>query len=212
MMNNNFIDISWPLDEQSSSYKNNKPLQFKHNKNFALDGVRDSSIILNSHTGTHVDAPSHFLADGSSINTIKLSTLIGPCVVLDVTTVTDGITATDLAPFKNIITPGSIVLLKTRNSNLAYNAPFDPQFIYLTKSGAAFLVDHKVATVGIDYLGIERAQPDHETHTILMQANITIIEGLRLAALTQIRYHFMCLPLAVQGLEASPARALVIPL
>ncbi len=212
MVSSHYIDISWPLDEQSSSYKNNKPLSFTQLKDFAHDAVRDSTITLNSHTGTHIDAPAHFLANGSTVETIPLTSLVGTCVVLDLTSVSDGITKEDLLPHAALLTSQTIVLLKTRNSELPYNAPFTSMFIYLTQSGAEFLAQCQVATVGIDYLGIERGQPDHATHTVLMENGITIVEGLRLAALSQIRYHFICLPLAVQGLEAAPARAVVTPL
>jgi arylformamidase len=72
------------------------------------------------------------------------------------------------------------------------------------------LAEKKVKAVGIDYLGIERNQPDHATHTILMNNNITIIEGLRLADVMAGDYFFICLPLNVVGLEAAPARALLL--
>jgi arylformamidase len=70
--------------------------------------------------------------------------------------------------------------------------------------------EKKVKAIGIDYLGIERNQPDHATHTILMKHNIAIIEGLRLADAVAGDYFFICLPLNVIGLEAAPARAVLL--
>jgi arylformamidase len=72
------------------------------------------------------------------------------------------------------------------------------------------LAEKKIKAVGIDYLGIERNQPNHETHTVLMSNEITIIEGLRLDHVPEGQFFLWCVPLAVIGLEAAPARALLI--
>lgn len=203
------IDISWPITPDMTSYKNNKPVNFTHEKNFADHQVCDSKITLNSHTGTHIDAPSHFLANGVTIETISLQSLVGPCRVLDLTHVENKITNQDLKTFD--IQADEIILLKTKNSLLENTAPFDTKFVYLDKTGAQFLADKKIKTVGIDYLGIEREQPDHETHCILFEQRITIIEGLRLMeTIGGESYILYCLPLAVNGLEAAPARAILI--
>ena len=78
------------------------------------------------------------------------------------------------------------------------------------RRGAAYLAQQKIKAVGIDYLGIERNQPDHATHTILMEANIGILEGLRLAAVQPRYYTLIALGLYTIGLEAAPVRAVLI--
>ncbi len=206
------FDLSWPLDTTTTSYKNNKPLTITQLKDFERDGVRDSNITLNSHAGTHIDAPAHFLKNGSTCDQIPLNTLIGKCTVLDLTNVTSHITANDLLPYQHSLTQGARILLKTNNSSSVYNDPFNFEFIYLAKDAAQLLANAHIALVGIDYLGIERAQPNHETHSILMENNIVIVEGLRLAALTAGNYHLICLPLATKNLEAAPARVIATPL
>jgi len=100
-------------------------------------------------------------------------------------------------------------LFKTKNSALKNNAPFDPEFIYLDKTGAKYCVEQKIKAVGIDYLGIERNQPGHETHALLLENNIGIIEGLRLAHAEADQYFLICLPLLIPGADASPARAIL---
>lgn len=203
------IDISWPINPSSTTYKNNKPIIFSHEKQFEKDGVRDSHIAFNVHTGTHVDAPAHFLKNGIPINNIPLDHLVGSCRIIDLTTVNEKITADDLIPHN--IQADEIILLKTNNSNLDPYSQFNYNFIYLDKTGARYLADSGIKTVGIDYLGIEREQPNHETHCILFTHHITIIEGLRLAGVTQSKtYMLSCLPLALHGLEAAPARAVLI--
>lgn len=202
------IDISWPISESMTGYKDRMSVHFEQLKTFSKDQVRSSRITLDSHTGTHIDAPAHFLSDGKTIDQIDRGIIIGECMVLDFMEVTDGVTKSDLE--KKKIKEGDIVLLKTKNSSLGLDAAFDKNFIYLEKSGAQYLVEKKIKAVGIDYLGIERNQPDHETHTILMKHEIGIIEGLRLSHVEPQRYFFLCLSLPVVGLEAAPARAILV--
>jgi arylformamidase len=207
-----FIDISWPISHATTSYKDRHPVIFEDLKQFEFDGVRESSIHLYSHTGTHIDAPSHFMHHGNTIDQMPLQTFIGPCMILDMTAVTECITRRDLEAVS--INAGDIILFKTTNSFLHPTDPFASNFIYLEQSGAAYLADHKIKAVGIDYLGIERNQPDHATHTILMEANIGILEGLRLAAVQprghDRHYTLIALGLYTIGLEATPARAVLI--
>lgn len=202
------IDISWPITLDMTTYKDNKPATFIHEKNFQDHQVCDSTIKLNSHTGTHIDAPSHFLSNGTTVETVSLKTLVGPCRILNLTHLEDRITDKDLEPHN--IQANEIILLKTKNSNTGPTDLFNKKFIFLEKTGAYFLATKNIKTVGIDYLGIEREQPDHETHRILFEHNITIIEGLRLQQTLKSHYFLCCLPLAINNLEAAPARAILL--
>lgn len=201
------IDISWPITPTMTSYKDNKNISFEHTKLFESNAVRESKLHIGSHTGTHIDAPAHFMQDGQTIEKIPLSASVGPCHVIDLTEVTEYITPDD---FDGIdIQQGDIIICKTQNSQLLPTQPFDHHFVYLAQSAADFLVEKKIKAIGIDYLGIERNQPKHETHISLMRNGIVIIEGLRLQHVQPGRYFLWCLPLAVQGLEAAPARAVL---
>jgi arylformamidase len=202
------IDITWPLNPQTTAYKDKKTIHFTATKNFAEHGVRESLITLNSHSGTHVDAPAHFLKDGNTSEKISLSALCGPCIVIDMTHCNECITQEDLKDIR--LEKNVRVLFKTKNSFLSPTAPFNPAFIYLEKSAAQFLVQQNSAAVGIDYLGIERNQPAHETHIALLENNIPIIEGLRLAQVQPRKYLLICAPLAIEGLDGAPARAFLI--
>jgi arylformamidase len=201
------IDISWPIAPDMTAYKDKAVVAFKYVKTFEKDGARESIITLGSHSGTHVDAPSHFIAGGDSIHAMPIEATCGPCVVLDCVEVTESITQEVLQ--KHDIKEGAIILLKTRNSASVPHESFRYDFVYLAASGAEHLASKKVKAVGIDYLGIERQQPNHDTHETLMRAGITIIEGLRLAQVDPGVYMLWCLPLRVQGLEAAPARAVL---
>lgn len=204
------IDISWPLSSATTGYKDREILKFEPRKTFDKDGVRETIITIDTHSGTHVDAPSHFLRDGKTIDQIHLNRLVGKSVVLDVTNVQEKITRDVLAQFDHLITENDIVLLKTQNSATNATDKFTPHFVYLEVSGAEYLKEKKIKAVGIDYLGIEHSQQGHLTHKMLMEHDIVIIEGLRLVHVAQQEYFFVCLPLLAVGLDGAPARAMLI--
>lgn len=190
------IDISWPITANSTTYKN------KNNLIIGKDHVR-----MSVHTGTHIDAPAHFIENGETIDTINLSTLIGPCRVLDFTHIENAIGKADLVPLD--IKRSERILLKTKNSMKQATDQFDQNFIYLDESGAIFLSEIGIGCIGIDYLGIERAQQNHPTHIAFLNKKIPIIEGLRLAHVSPGNYNLICMPISLHGLEAAPARAVL---
>lgn len=206
----NIHDISWPISATMTSYKDQYPITLTTLKEFEKDQVRLSSIDCSNHSGTHVDAPSHFLKDGITIDQMSLSSLCGQAVVLDCTNIEEKITATGLLTHEEKIKPNIFVLFKTKNSFLKPDAPFDFNFVYLEKSAAEFLASKKIKGTGFDYLGIEREQKNHETHTILMGNNIIIVEGLRLADIKPGAYQFCAIPLLITGSDGAPARAFLI--
>jgi arylformamidase len=204
------IDISWPISKATTGYKDRYVVGIDEIKNFNRDGVRETNIHLSSHSGTHVDAPSHFFEEGKTIDEVGLDRLVGDCVVLDMTTCAERITRDCLLAHENEIKPGAIILLRTGNSDFSATDKFSPHFVYLEMSGAAYLAERKVKAVGIDYLGIEHSQPGHPTHEVLMNSDVMIIEGLRLGHVLQGSYFFVCLPLNMIGTEAAPARAILM--
>lgn len=205
----NIIDVSWPISTATTGYKDLLVVNFEEVKNFGRDGVREAILTVSSHSGTHIDAPSHFLKEGKTIDQIPLDRFVGDCKVLDMVLVLERITRDDFEQYDHIIQEGDIVLLKTVNSDLSPTNKFSPHFVYLELSGAQYLIEKKVKAVGIDYLGIEHSQPGHPTHENLMRADISIIEGLRLGHVKAGKYFFVCLPLYTIGLEAAPARAVL---
>lgn len=191
-----------------TEYKDRRTVKIESLKQFDCDGVRETMLSMHNHTGTHVDAPSHFVMNGGSSETLSLEALIGPCRVLDLTHVTECITQNDLKQCE--IKASERILVKTKNSLRSPTDPFDPQFICVHKDAARYLADLKIACIGIDYLGIERNQPEHETHILLLEGNVVIIEGLRLAHVPPGYYELCCLPLNVLGIDGVPARAALI--
>lgn len=144
------------------------------------------------------------MAHGSPIENTGLDKLVRPVRVLDLTNVEDKITRLDLENFR--FGAGDFLLLKTKNS---YVDVFDFEFVYLERTGAAYLVEREIAGVGIDALGIDRSQADHATHKQLLSNEIVIIEGLRLGDVPAGDYFMVALPLKLQGVEAAPARVIL---
>ncbi len=204
------IDVSWPLTPHTTGYKNKSAVAVHEAKTWEADGVRESVVTLNCHAGTHLDAPAHFMADGGTMSTLALEKCISLAMVIDATAVTECITEQFLQEHEHELIYDAFVLFKTRNSQQLPTAPFDQSFVYLDASAAHYLVSKKVRGVGIDYLGIERNQPDHPTHTILMSAGVMILEGLRLQSVRAGAYTLSCLPIFLPGTEAAPVRAVLI--
>lgn len=205
-----FIDISWPISKGITEYKDRNTLTIDHFATHLSKDFEESTFCMGTHTGTHVDAPRHFIENGKTIDQIDLDKLNGECQVLDLTFVDDKITDTKLEKLK--IEANKIILLKTKNSFLEPTAPFNSNFVYLDSSAAEYLANLPAKAVGIDYLGIERNQPSHPTHKTLLSKDIPIIEGLRLQEANKNIYTLICMPLKLIGLDASPARCALMSL
>lgn len=174
-------------------------------KSLEEDEVVIHKILLDLHTGTHVDAPSHYFKDGKTIDQLSMTKEVCRCVVYDLTRVEARIEIADLEKLE--IEEGQFILLKTRNS---FDEAYNPEFVYVTREAAAFLVQKKIKGIGVDAMTIERNQPDHETHKLLLSSEIMIIEGLRLQHIAPGQYVMVALPINIVGAEAAPTRVLLI--
>ncbi len=174
------------------------------------DDANVSHFSMSAHTGTHVDAPFHFIKDGNPLDQVPLSLMMGRAYVLHLPDV-DLITAAVLAQAE--IPPRTRrVLFKTRNSDIWARGEreFQTDFVALSADGAQFLVDRGVKLVGIDYLSAAPYKQSRPTHEILLKAGILILEGVNLSEVEQGRYTLYCLPLNLQGVDGAPARAILV--
>jgi arylformamidase len=198
------IDISVPIYEGMPTYMGNQVNQPKINTK-THDYITDTTLQLNIHTGTHIDAPLHMLTAGDHVETIGLERLVRSCKVFDLTNVNDRITESDL---KNLaIKKDDFILLKTKNS---FGETTIEEFIFLAEDGANFLIERGIQGVGIDTLGIERSQTNHPTHKGLFTNDIIIVEGLDLRDVNEGEYLMVCAPIKLLKTEAAPARVFLI--
>ena len=167
-----------------------------------------SRISMGIHTGTHMDAPLHFLEHGPSIDTLPFGATVGRARVIEIEN-QEAITVPELQTFD--LEPGERILFKTRNSSRDWPAqPFLTDFVYIPHEAAEFLTERQVQTVGVDYLSVGGYKKDGaQTHSVLLSAGVWIIEGLNLAQVASGHYDLICLPLLLAGAEAAPARAII---
>lgn len=170
-----------------------------------------SKVEMGLHTGTHLDAPYHFLADGARLESLSLDVLIGPAQVVEVPETIGEITAEVLTRLP-LADGARRVLFKTRNSRFWAQGEreFRTDFVGITQDGAEYLVERGVRLVGIDYLSVAPYKRSRPTHEVLLRAGVVIVEGVNLSQVAPGLYQFICLPVKFQGVEGGPARAILI--
>jgi arylformamidase len=207
-----WIDATATLDPATTPvYEGNAPMKFDFVSDMRKgDGFTLSAFSLGAHSGTHIDAPMHFIRDGVPIDRVPLDPLIGPARVIDIPDAVQSIDAAELNRHK--WKGASRVLFRTRSSlrGWMHSPTFHHDFAYVAPDAAQLLADERVKLVGIDYLSAEKfgaAAP--LTHRILLGKGIPIVEGLALEEVRAGDYDLIVLPIKVGGHEAAPARAVL---
>ena len=175
-------------------------------------GANVSSLCFGAHTGTHVDAPAHFIEGAKKVESLDLEVLIGEAQVIEVPREMIKIDKDFVA--RNCAPAAIRVLFKTRNSAFwtADNTAFRTDFAHIDVDAARWLVKQGVRLVGIDYLSIEKfGSPDHAVHRELLSHEVVILEGLNLSEVPAGRYELICLPLRLRTHlgDGAPARAVL---
>jgi arylformamidase len=177
------------------------------------DQANISHLHLSSHTGTHVDAPYHFVERGLTVDMLPLEVLIGPAFVAEVLELEGNtIQAYDLA---RLHFPRSTtrLLIKTTNSHFWEDklTEFEPDYIHLAPQTAGWLIKRGIQLIGMDYLSVEGPTgKDFRVHHALLEAGVVILEGLDLSRVPEGPCQLVCLPLKIKGGDGAPARVLVI--
>ena len=202
------LDVSVPLRQGLPTYPNNPPFELQPLKRIAEGGSSNvSRLVMGTHTGTHVDAPRHFIDDGIGVDALPLNLLIGRARVIELTR-RGGITADDLSAAG--LREDLRVLFRTPNSALWNSEVFHEDYTHLTDAGARYLVEQGVKVVGIDYLSVEQfKKPGAPAHRTLLSNGVIIIEGLNLAEAEAGMYEMYCLPLPIVGGDGAPARLIL---
>jgi arylformamidase len=207
-----YIDISIPSSPGTTVFPGDPPPEFfwpgwTHEKgNPANVGFYKGGL----HHGTHVDAPWHFIPGARRLHEMPLEHWVGECQVLDLTAEKECVTAESLE--KAGVKPGlRRLLFKTRNSSTDYwHEPWNPDFIYIHKSAAAWCTRHKVLVVGMDYLTIDSpTEPTFPSHLELLGHETLIIENLNLRHVPPGIYELLAAPVNLQGVDGGWCRALL---
>jgi len=204
-------DVTVAISETVPVYSGGPPVTIESVKAMAHgEAANVSKLCLGAHTGTHVDAPNHFIDGTRRVEELDLEKLIGTCHVVEID---NSVTAIEPSHFP---TANGVerILFKTRNSAF-WNEPekgFRTDFTFITPQSAQVLADSGVKLVGIDYLSVEEfGSPDHPTHKILLEKEVVILERLDLRAVPAGDYELICLPLKFIGGtgDGAPARTIL---
>lgn len=204
-------DISLPISESLIVWPGDPPVRITQPSHLARgDEATVSRLDMGAHTGTHVDAPAHFVPGGAGVEALDLNVLVGPAWVVHVPEV-DTLSAEVLAALS--IPPGAERLLfRTRNSDLWVRGEteFQRDFVAITEDGARWLVARGVRLVGVDYLSVAPFETSAPAHRVLLSAGVVAVEGLNLSGIAPGRYRLVCLPLKIVGGDGAPARAILM--
>lgn len=169
-----------------------------------------SKITCGVHMGTHVDAPIHFIEGGESVQELSLKRLNGRAYVVHLPKAR----VLDARVLEKAGIPPRTrrILFKTGNSTFWTKGlkSFQTDFVAIDPSGAEWLVRKNVHLVGVDYLSVAPYGDSVETHRLLLENGIVIVEGLDLSKVKQGRYTLHCLPLKILGSDGAPARAILV--
>ena len=203
-----FIDISLPIREGMIVYEGDPDISVSSALSLERGDPANVSLLrLGSHTGTHMDAPLHFIAGAAGIDTLPLDLLIGPALVAEV----DATRLIEPSHLEKLpLADHPRLLLKTRNSGLWDRPSFSRDYVALSLASAKLLIDRGVKLVGVDYLSIEAFGAEgHPVHKTLLGAGMVILEGLDFRRVTPGAYELYCLPLRIAGGDGSPCRAVL---
>jgi arylformamidase len=198
------IDVTVPIRPGMVTYPGDPTVQTElHSAIGRGDVVNLTRIDFGVHSGTHVDAPRHFLEGTGGVEALPLDALLGPAAVVYARPV-EGVL--DRATLEGLALPDvPRLLFRTSNSELWERTEFVRAFVHFVRSGAEVLVERGVRLVGIDYLSIG----DEDAHRVLLGAGIVVVEGLDLRQAGPGEYELLCLPMKIEGADGAPARVLL---
>ena len=172
------------------------------------DHANVSKLSLGVHTGTHVDAPVHFVNGAAGVDTLALEVLVGPALLIELPNVT-AVTAPDLES-AGIPAGTQRLLIKTHNSQWWGSSDFHQEYVGISEGAARHLVASGIKVLGVDYLSVEQFKtPGAPAHHALLGAGVIVIEGLDLREVEPGIYELICLPLRVVGGDGAPARVIL---
>jgi kynurenine formamidase len=227
------IDITTPIYPFTRTFPGDPMPVIERVLTLEKEGCAVSKLSFGSHTGTHVDAPSHILKNGLTVDKLELKNLMGNAIILDFSSLSGALTA-DILEKAIMNTEASenipIILLKTEACSQKQGSAsevsssgaelgsqdmgsrkeeFDSA--YLDESGAAWIVEKGFKTIGIDSFSVDNLYSENlPAHHILLSGNVNIVECLELGSVEAGIYFFLCLPLKIKSCDGAPARALLI--
>lgn len=207
-------DISIPISPSMAVWPGDPPVEIRQLSSIKQgEDANISQISMCVHTGTHIDAPKHFLKDSRSVDKLPLKKLMGEVLVMQFMNGVDVIDEQSLKshPKLDDLLKCNKVLFKTRNSqNWEDNQnKFTEKYVGLNTSAAAFLAELNLDLIGVDYLSIATYDDSEKPHKILLNKEIVLLEGINLHDVQPGIYNLFCLPLPIVDSDGAPARVIL---
>ncbi|RZV37366.1 MAG: cyclase family protein [Candidatus Acidulodesulfobacterium acidiphilum] len=205
-----FIDVSMEITDGMLHWPSDPVIEIDNYSQIKKGAAANNSkITCGVHTGTHIDAPKHFVDDGIGIDGLDINNLIGNCRVIEVPSIVSPINKEFLEPLN--IKKGDRLLFKTKNSEWINSGDknFRTDYVYVNPEASKYMVEKGVALVGVDYLSVEGYHIGHDTHKTLLGAGVVIIEGLNLFGVEPGDYYLMALPVKIKDSNGAPARVIL---
>ena len=202
-----FHDISLKLSGETVRWVTAAPFELEERRRMSKGDPNNSSALnMSVHSGTHIDAPFHFVADGNTIDQLPVERFIGPALVYAVEA-ERYITKEHVAGIR--LDGATRVLFKTRNSALLHKQEYDPVFVAFSVEAAQSLVELGVELVGLDYLSVAHADEQVPVHRAFLDHGVVLLEGIDLSEVAPGRYELMCLPIPLGDSDGAPCRAVL---
>ncbi len=202
-----FHDISLKLTGETLRWVTAPPFELEERRRMSKGDPNNSSALnMSVHSGTHIDAPFHFVADGNTIDQLPVERFIGPALVYAVEA-ERYITKEHVAGIR--LDGATRVLFKTRNSELLHQKEYNPDFVAFSVEAAQSLVELGVELVGLDYLSVAHADEQVPVHRAFLDHGVVLLEGIDLSEVAPGRYELMCLPIPLGDSDGAPCRAVL---
>ncbi len=203
-----YYDLSLNLSAETVCWVTSPPFELIERRRISKGDHNNSSALhMSAHSGTHLDAPFHFVPGGATIESLPLELFIGPALVQTVDAgryiTKEHVEAVDLKG-------ESRILFKTRNSHLLHKPAYDPDFVAFSVEAAQALVARGVKLVGLDYLSVAHAGDEQvPVHRAFLDHGVILLEGVDLSEIKPGRYELICFPIRLRGLDGAPCRAVL---
>ena len=202
-----FHDISLKLSGETVRWVTAAPFELEERRRMSKGDPNNSSALnMSVHSGTHIDAPFHFVADGNTIDQLPVERFIGPALVYAVEA-ERYITKEHVAGIR--LDGATRVLFKTRNSALLHKQEYDPDFVAFSVEAAQSLVELGVEPMGLDYISVAHADEQVPVHRAFLDHGVVLLEGIDLSEVAPGRYELMCLPIPLGDSDGAPCRAVL---
>jgi arylformamidase len=205
-----FIDVSMEITDGMLHWPSDPAIEIDNYSQIKKGAAANNSkITCGVHTGTHIDAPKHFVDDGIGIDKLDLNKLIGNCRVIEVPPGVSPISKEFIEPLD--IKKGDRLLFKTKNSEWINSGDknFHTDYVCVNPEASKYMVEKGVVLVGVDYLSVEGYHIGHDTHETLLGAEVVVIEGLNLFNVEPGEYYLTALPVKIKDSNGAPARVIL---